>query len=178
MIKKINFQDFTKAFEDHGRAKQFEYTLQILFDEIETIEQDTGEQYELDVIELCVEWSEQSLSDVAQEEGVTTQDVLTAIEDQGNDHLITEVKGDHIAVMLEIDWNDIYEGLRELKEEENIERNEGIGDTVDGFAGELTQIARELFNQTDKVDINDVIDEVRQLFEELEEELTEHHYNQ
>lgn len=177
MIKSINFEDFQKAFKDYNRENQFEHTLEMLFEEIETIEQDTGEQYELDVIELCVEWTEQSLRDVANEEGVQLGEVFTALEDQGNDHLIKRVDKDFFAVMRQGDWDDLCEGLRETKEQENIERNDGISDSIDGFAGELNEVSRDLYNSNDKTDINQVIEEIEEIFEGLKKELLEYYSN-
>ena len=59
MKKTINFQDFTDAFKNMSRENQFSYSgLRALFDYIEEFEQETDEDYELDVIALCCEFSE------------------------------------------------------------------------------------------------------------------------
>lgn len=51
--------DFIDAFRRMGRNDQFSpAALRALFDHIEDIEQDTGEENELDVIALCCEWQE------------------------------------------------------------------------------------------------------------------------
>lgn len=51
--------DFIDAFRRMGRNDQFSpAALRALFDHIEEMESETGEEYELDVIALCCEWQE------------------------------------------------------------------------------------------------------------------------
>lgn len=51
--------DFIDAFRRMGRNDQFSpAALRALFDHIEEMEQDTGEECQLDVIALCCEWQE------------------------------------------------------------------------------------------------------------------------
>lgn len=50
-----DFQDFTQQFEAYGRGNQFSRTaLEALFDRLSEFE----DNYRLDVIELCCEWTE------------------------------------------------------------------------------------------------------------------------
>ena len=60
MKQTINKSQFADAFKSAGRQDQFSYAgLNALFDELEAITENvTGEEYELDVIELCCEFSE------------------------------------------------------------------------------------------------------------------------
>jgi len=58
---------FKDQFKAHGRIDNFSYAaLAALFEHIEDIEIDSGEEWELDVIALCCEFSEESYMDVAQ----------------------------------------------------------------------------------------------------------------
>jgi hypothetical protein len=51
--------DFIDSFRRMGRNDQFSpAALRALFAHIEDMEQDTGEEYELDVVALCCEWQE------------------------------------------------------------------------------------------------------------------------
>lgn len=50
--------DFVDAFRRMGRNDFSPAALRALFDHIEEMEGDTGEEYELDVIALCCEWQE------------------------------------------------------------------------------------------------------------------------
>jgi len=59
VINTINKYEFSDAFQKMGRGKQFSYEgLGALFDYLEMLEEDTGEQIELDVIAICCEYSE------------------------------------------------------------------------------------------------------------------------
>ncbi len=59
MYQRVTFSDFRQAFHNHDRGNQFSYEgLKALFDYLEEQERDTGEEMELDVIELCGEYSE------------------------------------------------------------------------------------------------------------------------
>lgn len=58
MKTQVNFSMFVEAFKSMGRFDQFGYeALKELFDHIEYFEQDTGGEFELDVIALCCDWS-------------------------------------------------------------------------------------------------------------------------
>ena len=57
----LSVYDFRDAFVRAGRADQFSYAaLGLIFEALENQEQDTGIEYDLDVIEICCEFSEQS----------------------------------------------------------------------------------------------------------------------
>ena len=55
----INFSDFCDAFFNSGRKDQFSYYgKKALFEYIESVEQDTGDETELDIVSLCCEFTE------------------------------------------------------------------------------------------------------------------------
>ena len=55
----INNFDFIEAFKDYGRENQFSReALFALFDYFEELEQDIGEDMELDVIGICCDYTE------------------------------------------------------------------------------------------------------------------------
>ena len=59
MKKTINSYDFERAFVDMNRATNFTYEgKKALFEYFEQLEEDTGEEIELDVIAICCEYSE------------------------------------------------------------------------------------------------------------------------
>jgi predicted ArsR family transcriptional regulator len=65
MYQKVNFGTFMTAFKAHGRQDQFSYSaLELLFEYLEQLEDDLGEQMELDVIALCCEYEEASVAEV------------------------------------------------------------------------------------------------------------------
>lgn len=64
----IDFNSFQRAFINAGRESQFTHTgLQMLFNYIEELSNDTGQDIELDVIALCCQYSELSLDEVNEE---------------------------------------------------------------------------------------------------------------
>lgn len=78
MKQTINFSDFTDAFHRLNRYDQFGYAaLQILFDYLEDLEQDTGEELELDVIALCCDYSADTVTDIAAQYDIDLQDCET-----------------------------------------------------------------------------------------------------
>ena len=55
----VTAYDFHRAFENCGRSDQFSYEARTaLFRYLEELEDDTGEEMELDVIALCCEYAE------------------------------------------------------------------------------------------------------------------------
>jgi len=59
MKQTIYFQQFKQAFHDYGRGNQFSYDgLKALYDMLTDFEESTGLEMELDVIELCCDYTE------------------------------------------------------------------------------------------------------------------------
>ena len=75
MKQTVNLSAFMDAFHAYKRYDQFGYTaLQILFDYLEDMEQDTSEEIELDVISLCCDYSVDSVADIAENYGIDLSD--------------------------------------------------------------------------------------------------------
>ena len=65
MKKTINVHDFRQAFVDMGRKDQFSYeALGAIFDYLESLEEDTGTEIELDPIAVCCEFVECDLDEI------------------------------------------------------------------------------------------------------------------
>lgn len=59
--------DFRQAFSDAGRKEQFSYeALDLLFEYFEQVEDDTGEEIELDVISICCDYAEGTVDEIAE----------------------------------------------------------------------------------------------------------------
>ena len=59
MKKTIDLSDFRQAFRDYDRIENFSYEgLESLFEYLEEMEEETGEELGLDVIALCCYYSE------------------------------------------------------------------------------------------------------------------------
>lgn len=64
IYQSIDFNGFQNAFDRYGRSAQFTSKgLQLLFDYIEDLSNDTGHNIELDVIALCCQYSEYTLEE-------------------------------------------------------------------------------------------------------------------
>ncbi len=85
MIQTIDKYGFEQAFKQAGRGEQFSYAaLGALFDYFEEYEESTGEQIELDVVAICCEYTESSLSEIADNysinlEGLEGEDRIEAV---------------------------------------------------------------------------------------------------
>lgn len=62
----LTLSSFVQAFRSMGRGEHFSYEgLESLFNHLEELEQDTGEEMELDVIAICCEYAESTAEEVA-----------------------------------------------------------------------------------------------------------------
>lgn len=62
----VSRYDFERAFVDADRKENFSYEgLGLLFAYFEDLEESIGEEIELDVIAICCEYSEDTVSDIA-----------------------------------------------------------------------------------------------------------------
>ena len=97
MYQTINSYDFEDAFNKAGRKDQFSYDgKKMLFDYLQQYEDDTGERIELDVIALCCEYEESSVTDIAKSynidiEGLEEDEALETVLNYLNDN--TQVVG-------------------------------------------------------------------------------------
>ena len=65
MKTSVNFSQFCDAFRDMGRNDNFSYAgKRALFDLLEEMADQTGEEYELDVIALCCEFAESDVEEL------------------------------------------------------------------------------------------------------------------
>lgn len=66
----VNLYEFRQAFQNI-RPNNFSYEgLEVLFDYLEECENDLGEEYELDVIALCCDFSEDTPLSIAENYGI------------------------------------------------------------------------------------------------------------
>jgi hypothetical protein len=71
MKQTITRYDFERAFVDADRKENFSYEgLGLLFAYFEEIEESIGEEIELDVIAICCEYAEDTISGIAENYGL------------------------------------------------------------------------------------------------------------
>jgi len=95
MKKTVDVDDFIKEFKDYNREDNFSPSgLRLLFDYLEYLEEDIGEEIELDVIGFCCDFNELIFDEFIEEYSLDINDFVY------NDEVIN--------------WEDIEE--KELKE--------------------------------------------------------------
>ena len=89
----ISRYDFERAFADADRKENFSYEgLNLLFDYLESYEEDTGQELELDVVAICCDYNEESYEGIAKNyiidlEGCESeQDMIEAVRDYLNEN--------------------------------------------------------------------------------------------
>lgn len=81
MKKTIGFNDFSDAFVDYGRSDHFSYDAKkAIFEYLESLEEDTGEEIELDVVGVCCDFSEASLEEINSDNGESFETLDDAAE--------------------------------------------------------------------------------------------------
>lgn len=76
MKQAVNLHDFRREFQ-LTRPENFSYEgLEVLFDFLEEIYEETGEEYELDVIALCCDYVESTVGEALKEYGLKSLEEL------------------------------------------------------------------------------------------------------
>lgn len=97
MKQTIGQSQFIDAFRSMGRYEQFGYAaLCELFEYFESVEDDTGEEIELDVIAICCEYSASDPADIAADYGI---DVSECSDDDEIRETVAEYLQDRTAVV-------------------------------------------------------------------------------
>ena len=92
----VSKYDFERAFVDAGRKDQFTYeAIGLLFDYFEDYEDSTGEEIELDVIAICCDYSEDTVTEISRNYSIDLTD------DEGNDTLDDNEKADIVREYLQ-----------------------------------------------------------------------------
>ena len=88
MKTSVNFSQFCDAFRDMNRNENFSYDgKRALFDFIEQMDEDTGQETELDVIALCCEYAESSLEDIINDYHIDMSEAEDGVEEA---HIVEE----------------------------------------------------------------------------------------
>jgi hypothetical protein len=92
----VNVYDFRQAFVDYDRAENFSYAgLEALFEYLVSLEEDTGEEMELDVIGICCDFSEyENIKEFQENYG----DEYQTIEDVEERTTVIPVDGDRFII--------------------------------------------------------------------------------
>lgn len=76
IVQTVTMHQFRQAFVDAGRKDQFSYKgLELLYDYLENLSEDIGEDIELDVIGLCCDYTEyDGIDDLREDMGFFEED--------------------------------------------------------------------------------------------------------
>lgn len=99
----ITLSSFVQAFRTMNRTENFSYDgLEALFDYFEDLEQDTGEEMELDVIAICCEYAESTAEEIARDYRIDLSEaegdedeIESIVEDYLNEHTMLVAKLDN-----------------------------------------------------------------------------------
>ena len=84
-----NVNQFREAFRLAGRSDQFSYEgLEVLFDYLDNLSEDTGESIELDVIALCCDYYESSIEELINNYNID----LSEVDEDDQDSVIEVVR--------------------------------------------------------------------------------------
>ena len=87
-----NVHQFREAFRLAGRSDQFSHEgLEVLFDYLENLSEDTGETIELDPVALCCEYYESSIQELIDDYKIDVSDA------DGDEETIAEFVKDYIS---------------------------------------------------------------------------------
>ena len=76
IYQEVNFSSFCDAFFRMSQEDNFSYAgKQALFDYLEEMSEDTGENYELDIIALCCEWQELTPEEIVKQYDCIKEDL-------------------------------------------------------------------------------------------------------
>jgi hypothetical protein len=84
-----NAYQFREAFRSAGRMDQFSYEgLEVLFDYLDNLSEDTGEPIELDPVALCCEYYESSIEELIDNYNID----LSEVDEDDPDSIIEVVR--------------------------------------------------------------------------------------
>ena len=88
----VSKYDFERAFDDAGRKGQFSYEGRaVLFGYLEQLEEDTGQELDLDVIALCCDYYEDTAAEIARNYSIDLND-LNPEDDDYEDQCVNAVR--------------------------------------------------------------------------------------
>lgn len=109
MKRTINVYEFRDAFRDMERGNSFSYEgYQVLFDFLESYEDDTGQEIELDVIALCCEFNEDTPEEIAVNYDI---DISECDDDEEIKETVLEYLNDNTMVCGDTDTTIVYQAF-------------------------------------------------------------------
>jgi hypothetical protein len=98
----VSRYDFERAFADADRKENFSYEgLNALFDYLESYEEETGQEIELDVIALCCDYTEDTVAEIARDYSIDLNDADPEADDYEDQckEIVRDYLTDHTSVV-------------------------------------------------------------------------------
>lgn len=106
IIQTVDLYQFREAFRSMNRQDQFSYEgLEVLFDYLDNLSEDTGEPIELDVVALCCEYYESSIEELIEDYDI---DVSDAADEFEKEDIVRDYLNDNTIVCGEVDGGFVY----------------------------------------------------------------------
>lgn len=110
MYQSINLDQFREAFKRADRGNNFSHEgLEVLFDFLTEMEYDTGDDYQLDVIALCCDFTEDTPREIATNYSIDLADMEASDTPLGD--IVLAHLYDHTAVAGETESTIIYQAF-------------------------------------------------------------------
>lgn len=112
MKQSITFSQFVDAFRAHDRYDPFGYHgLRVIFDFLESYEEDTGEEVELDVIAICCDYNLMHWSDIAKEYRIDLSHINDADDDYDEqaEQVVLDYLNDNTMVLGQCDGGIVFQ---------------------------------------------------------------------
>jgi len=107
----VSNSDFHDAFRSYDRMENFSYEgRNLLFDFLEEMESDKGEEMELDVIAICCEFSEDTVEDIASNYSIDLS-YFDEDDDEGRKEAVLEYLKDNTMVVGETPTSIVYQAF-------------------------------------------------------------------
>lgn len=92
IIMQIGESDFVQMFDDYNRSNNFTVAARReLFDYYDSISDDCGEPFEMDVIAICCDWSEMTIGEINSEYGDSIHGFEDTVEWLSDNTTVIEV---------------------------------------------------------------------------------------
>ena len=106
IVQTVDLYEFREAFRRMNRQDQFSYEgLEVLFDYLDNLSEDTGEPIELDVVALCGEYYESSIDELIENYDI---DVSDAADEFEKEDIVRDYLTDNTIVCGEVDGGFVY----------------------------------------------------------------------
>jgi predicted ArsR family transcriptional regulator len=106
IIQSVNLYQFRDAFVRAGRGDQFSYDgLSAIFDYLEELSDDTGENIELDVIAICCEFAESDWESIASDYNI---DLTDCEDDEQSIDAVRDYLESHTSLVGESEGSFVY----------------------------------------------------------------------